>query len=62
MANCEQIYREYITCLNSRDLDNLKHFVHDDVCYNGNQIGISGYQKMLEKKYDEITYIYLNIT
>lgn len=61
MPNCDQIYRAYITCLNNRDLDNLGHFVHDDVYYNGNQVGRSGYRKMLEKNFDEIPDLYFNI-
>lgn len=42
------IYHGYIDCLNGQDWDNLGRFVHDDVCYGGERIGLSGYRAMLE--------------
>ena len=48
------VYRDYIACLNKQDWPNLPEFVHDEVCYNGQRIGISNYRKMLEKDYREI--------
>ena len=44
-------YRAYIACLNSRDLDRLPDFVHEDVDYNGQHIGVAGYRQMLEGTY-----------
>jgi predicted ester cyclase len=48
------VYRDYIACLNKQDWPNLGRFVHDEVCYNGQRIGISGYREMLERDFDEI--------
>ncbi|MFK1433534.1 ester cyclase [Pseudomonas aeruginosa] len=41
-------YRAYIDCLNRRDWTRLGDFVHDRVRYNDVQIGLDGYQRMLE--------------
>ena len=54
-------YRAYIGCLNEQEWPNLGRFVHDDVCYNGRQIGLSGYREMLERDFDEIPDLYFNI-
>jgi predicted ester cyclase len=48
------IYREYIACLNRQDWPRLEQFVHNEVSHNGQQIGVSGYRKMLEKDFFEI--------
>ena len=42
-------YRAYIACLNRRDWDGLGRFVGDDVTYNGEAVGLSGYRAMLER-------------
>ncbi len=42
------IYRDYIACLNKQDWQNLGQFVHEEVHYNGERIGLSGYREMLE--------------
>jgi predicted ester cyclase len=55
------IYRGYIACLNQRDWPTLQQFVHDEVCRNGQQIGLSGYRKMLEKDFSEIPDLQFNI-
>ena len=39
----------------------LEQFVHDEVCRNGQQIGLSGYCKMLEKDFSEIPDLHFNI-
>lgn len=41
------MYRDYIACLNKQDWTKLGQFVHDDVHYNGQRIGLSGYREML---------------
>lgn len=41
-------YRGYIDCLNRQDWNELRRFVHDDVRYNGIEIGLAGYRSMLE--------------
>ncbi|KAA0588955.1 putative ester cyclase [Azospirillum lipoferum] len=42
------LYRGYISCLNDQDWQSLGRFVHEDVHYNGEKIGLSGYREMLE--------------
>jgi predicted ester cyclase len=42
------IYRGYIACLNAQDWANLGRFVGDQVRYNDQRIGLSGYRAMLE--------------
>jgi len=40
-------YRGYIACLNRRDWAGLGRYVGEDVCYNGERIGLDGYRAML---------------
>jgi predicted ester cyclase len=44
----------YIDCLNRQDWDHLGHFVHPDVTYNGEVVGLAGYRAMLERDFREI--------
>jgi predicted ester cyclase len=60
-SDLSAIYRGYIACLNQRDWPRLQQFVHDEVCRNGQQIGLSGYRKMLEKDFSEIPDLQFNI-
>lgn len=55
------IYREYISSLNKRDLSQLGRFVHEDVRYNEQPIGLAGYRQMLEGNYRDIPDLYFNI-
>jgi len=55
------VYRDYIACLNKQDWPRLEQFVHDEVCRNGQQIGLSGYRKMLERDFSEIPDLHFNI-
>ena len=55
------IYRDYIACLNKQDWPNLGQFVHEDVHYNGEQIGLSGYRDMLERNFREIPDLYFAV-
>jgi len=48
------VYRGYIDCLNRQDWTTLGQFVGDDVTYNGEKIGLSGYRAMLERDFREI--------
>jgi predicted ester cyclase len=48
------VYQAYIACLNKQDWPKLEQFVHDDVYYNGQLIGISGYREMLERDFQAI--------
>ncbi|EHJ47958.1 protein of unknown function DUF1486 [Solidesulfovibrio carbinoliphilus subsp. oakridgensis] len=59
--NLSDIYLSYITCLNMHDLPNLKKFVHEDVLYNGQMLGFSGYRGMLERNFHEIPDLYFDI-
>ncbi|SEQ65817.1 Predicted ester cyclase [Faunimonas pinastri] len=60
-AGLADLYREYIACLNRQDWDNLGNSVHDDVCYNGERIGLSGYRRMLERDFREIPDLQFHI-
>jgi predicted ester cyclase len=53
-ANLSDIYKDYIACLNEQGWSNLQQFVDDEVIYNGQSIGISGYRAMLERDFHEI--------
>ncbi|KAA0980367.1 ester cyclase [Pseudomonas sp. ANT_H12B] len=41
-------YRAYIACLNARRWHDLGNFVDNSVQYNGELVGLAGYQAMLE--------------
>jgi predicted ester cyclase len=60
-TNLADIYRGYIACLNTQDWPKLAQFVHDEVSYNGQRIGLSGYREMLERDFDEIPDLYFDI-
>jgi len=47
-------YRAYIACLNQQDWPSLGQFVDDQVHYNGQLIGLAGYQAMLEQNFADI--------
>jgi predicted ester cyclase len=55
------IYRNYIACLNNQDWPNLGRFVHDEVRYNGERIGLSGYRAMLKGDFLAIPDLYFDI-
>ena len=55
------VYRAYIACLNAEDWTKLDQFVQDDVRYNGQRIGLSGYREMLERDFDDIPELHFNI-
>ena len=60
-ANLSDIYRDYIACLNKQDWTNLGQFVHEEVHYNGDRIGLSGYREMLEADFRAIPDLYFDI-
>jgi len=60
-ANLRAVYRDYIACLNKQDWPKLEQFVHDEVYYNGQRIGILGYREMLERDFNEIPDLYFDI-
>ena len=55
------IYCGYIACLNKQDWPKVEQFVHDEVCYNDQQVGLSGYRKMLQNDFSEIPDLHFNI-
>lgn len=57
----ERVYRDYIECLNSRDLSVLERYVHQDVTHDGRPLGLSGYREMLEKDFDDIPDLRFNV-
>jgi predicted ester cyclase len=60
-TDLSDVYRAYIACLNRQDWPNLGQFVHDEVHYNGQRIGLSGYREMLERDFLEIPDLHFNI-
>jgi predicted ester cyclase len=60
-TDLSDVYRDYIACLNKQDWLTLEQFVHEDVCYNGQPIGILGYREMLERDFCEIPDLYFDI-
>lgn len=59
-TDLSSLYRDYIACLNKQDWPKLEQFVHDGVCYNGEQIGLVGYRAMLERDFYETPDLYFN--
>ncbi|MEA2909438.1 MAG: hypothetical protein QOJ15_1519 [Bradyrhizobium sp.] len=60
-TDLSDIYRGYIAGLNKQDWPKLEQFVHDEVHYNGQRIGLAGYREMLERDFYEIPDLYFNI-
>ena len=60
-ASLTGIYRNYIACLNTQDWSKLEQFVDDDVYYNEQRVGLSGYRAMLERDFHEIPDLQFNI-
>ena len=59
--NLTDLYRGYIACLNDQDWDHLGRFVGEEVQYNGETIGLSGYRRMLEGDFQAIPDLRFNI-
>lgn len=60
-TDLSDVYRDYIACLNEQDWPKLERFVHDELYYNGQRIGISNYREMLERDFHEIPDLYFDI-
>jgi predicted ester cyclase len=60
-ADLATIYRGYIACLNKQDWPNLGRFVDDNVHYNGERVGLSGYRAMLERDFRAIPDLHFDI-
>lgn len=55
------LYRGYIACLNRQDWADLGRFVHAEVRYNGEPVGLSGYRAMLEGDFRAIPDLHFEI-
>jgi predicted ester cyclase len=55
------VYRDYIDWLNKQDWPRLEQLVHNEVGYNGQRIGISGYREILERDFDQIADLYFDV-
>ena len=60
-ADLSDIYRDYIARLNKQDWPNLGQFVHEEVYYNDEGIGLSGYREMLEGDFRPIADLYFDV-
>jgi predicted ester cyclase len=60
-TNLSDLYRGYIDCLNKQDWPKLGQFVDNNVHYNGQRIGLSGYREMLERDFREIPDLHFDI-
>lgn len=54
-------YRGYIDCLNRQDWPALGEFVDQDVHYNAQRIGLSGYRTMLENDFRAIPDLHFTL-
>lgn len=61
MQGLEQIYRDYIDCLNRQDWSRLEDFVAADVVHNDRKFGLDGYRRMLESDFGAIPDLYFKI-
>lgn len=55
------LYRQYIACLNRRDILGLDRFVDEAVRYNGTQLSLSGYRAMLEGDFEAIPDLWFEL-
>jgi predicted ester cyclase len=60
-TDLSDVYRAYIACLNRQDWPKLEQFVHDEVRYNGQKIGLLGYREMLKRDFCEIPDLYFEV-
>ena len=60
-SGLSHVYRDYIACLNAQDWPKLEQFVDEEVHYNGQRIGGSGYRKMLEGDFLEIPDLHFDV-
>ncbi|MFK9006550.1 ester cyclase [Pseudomonas pergaminensis] len=56
-----RFYQGYIDCLNHQDWDRLGHYVHAQVTYNAEVVGLAGYRAMLERDFREIPDLVFHI-
>lgn len=56
-----ELYRSYIDCLNRQDWPRLGDSVDEHVVYNGQQIGLAAYRRMLEGDFQAIPDLHFNV-
>lgn len=54
-------YHDYIACLNRQEWQNLGQFVSEDVRYNDQPVGLSGYRDMLKGNYRDIPDLHFDV-
>ena len=54
MADLEERYRAYLTCLNERRFADLGAFAHDPVVHNGRTLSVAEFQDLLQRDATEI--------
>jgi predicted ester cyclase len=60
-TDLSKVYQGYIDCLNRQDWKNLAQFVDDEVQYNGQRIGVTGYRDLLVNDFRQIPDLYFII-
>jgi predicted ester cyclase len=60
-AELETHYRQYIRCLNERRLDDLGHYVHDKLRYNGVPETRTAYRDRLMQDFTAIPDLYFGV-
>ena len=60
-TDLSDVYRGYVACQNQQDWLKLEQFVDDEVHYNSQRIGLSGYRAMLERDFQEIPDLHFTI-
>ncbi len=54
MQDLAEFYARYIACLDGREVEALGRFVHDDVTYNGEPLGLAGYKAQRQAEFRDI--------
>jgi len=60
-SELNDLYRDYLACLNRRDWPSLAQFVAHDVLHNGRPLGLSGYRQMLERDVEDVPDLQFNV-
>lgn len=60
-ADLSSVIGTNIACLNEQDWSRLGQFVHEEVFHNGEQIGLAGYQEMLERDFRKIPDLFFDV-
>ncbi|MCD5991965.1 ester cyclase [Pseudomonas sp. CDFA 553] len=60
-SDLRDVYQGYIACLNQQNWPALGQFVDENVHYNDQRVGLTGYREMLERDYRQIPDLHFNI-